>query len=104
MVTIIKPVAIDIDEDSSIIEINIASAQENLGKIVQEVSEEDRRVILSENGEQKAVIISVEAFAFLERMIEKIEDEMDLAEAEKILAQTKPEDYITFEQVKEDLR
>ncbi len=45
----------------------------------------------------------MEAFEFLERMVEKIEDEMDIEEAERILAPTKPEDYRFYEQLRQEI-
>lgn len=103
MIATIQPMRIEIEADNSMMEMTIKEAQIKLQEIVQKVNDDDERVILTENGEQKAVIISVEAFAFLHRMIEKIEDEIDLAEAEKILAETKPEDYIPFEVINQEL-
>lgn len=101
MTTIIKSLAIG--ENRAIDEINLKEAQRELFDIVEQVKAEDKRIILSENGEQKAVIISVEAFSFLQKMIDKIEDEIDIAEAEKILGETKPKDYVSLEQIKQEL-
>ena len=59
------------------IHLSVAEAQSQLAEIVGRVSAEDRRVILSKNGKDIAVIISLEAFWFLEKMIELAGDEID---------------------------
>lgn len=102
MIATIQPVTIEIEADNSMMEMTIKEAQIKLQEIVQKVNDDDERVILTENGEQKAVIISVEAFAFLHRMIEKIEDEIDLAEAEKRLSDPQ-EIPLPFKPMKQEL-
>jgi PHD/YefM family antitoxin component YafN of YafNO toxin-antitoxin module len=90
-------------EAEEMVFLDAADAQIDLPGIVQQVAANDQRVILTLEGKKMAAIISLEAFEFLERMIEKIEDEIDIQEAERILAESKPEDYITLEQLKQEL-
>ena len=59
------------------IHLSVAEAQSKLAEIVGRVSAEDRRFILSKNGKDVAAIISLEAFWFLEKMIELAGDEID---------------------------
>ena len=61
-------------------------------------------IIFHQNGNDVAAVISIEDLHLLERLIEEEEDRIDIAEAEKILAQTKEEDWIPFEQAKVELR
>jgi PHD/YefM family antitoxin component YafN of YafNO toxin-antitoxin module len=89
-------------EDTGIIEVDVSQVEDSFKEIINRINEEDLRVVLSENGQQKGVIISTEAFLFLERIIEKIEDEIDVANAEKVLAETKPEEYISWEKIKQE--
>lgn len=60
-------------------------------------------IILHQNGEQVAALISIEDLHLLERLIEEEEDRIDIADAQKILAETKESDWIPFEQVKAEL-
>ena len=72
------------------IRLSVAEAQSQLAKIVRQVSAEDRQVILRENGEDVAVIISLEAFWFLEKMIELAGDEIDAGDFLPSLAEALP--------------
>ena len=69
------------------IHLSVAEAQSQLAEIVGRVSAEDRRVILSKNGEDVAAIISLEAFWFLEKMIELAGDEVDAEDSLSSLAE-----------------
>ena len=69
------------------IHLSVAEAQSKLAEIVGRVAAEDRRVILSKNGKDVAVIISLEAFWFLEKMIELAGDELDAEDSLPSLAE-----------------
>ncbi len=90
-------------EEDNTISLSVADLQSKLTEIVQQVAAEDTRVILSQEGKKIAAVISMEAFEFLERMVEKIEDEMDIEEAQRILAETKPEEYTSYEQLRQEI-
>ncbi len=90
-------------EENKMISLSVADLQSKLTEIVQQVATEDTRVILTQEGKKIAAVISMEAFEFVERMVEKIEDEMDIEEAERILAETKPEDYKPYEQLRQEI-
>jgi prevent-host-death family protein len=75
-------------------------ARDNFASTVSRVAAGEERVIVSQDGKEVAAIISTDEFCFLERVIEKLEDEMDVEEAKKILAETNPEDYIPYERIK----
>lgn len=62
--------------------IPITEAREDLGGIVNRVALRGERIPLSKNGKQVAVVVSVEDAELLERL----EDQADIAEAERILA------------------
>lgn len=62
--------------------IPVAEARESLGGIVNRVAVNGERIALSENGRNVAVLVSVEDAERLEAM----EDEKDLADAERRLA------------------
>ncbi len=90
-------------EDSPIVRVSADEARDKFAETVSRVAAGEQRVIVSQDGKDVAAIISIEEFWFLERVIEKLEDEMDVEEAKKILAETNPEDYIPYEQIKKEL-
>jgi len=60
-------------------------------------------VIIEYQGEDRAALISLEALRLLELSIEQEEDRLDLEEAQKIMAQTKKEEWIPWEQAEAEL-
>lgn len=90
-------------ENSAIVRMTAAEAQDNFDETVNRVADSEESVILSKDGKDVAAIIPIEEFWFLERTIAELEDAIDLKEAERILAETKPEDYIPYKQVRKDL-
>lgn len=60
-------------------------------------------IVLHQNGEQVGALISMEDLYLLKRLIEEEENRIDIADAQKILAETKESDWIPFEQIKAEL-
>ncbi|MBC6473790.1 MAG: type II toxin-antitoxin system prevent-host-death family antitoxin [Hormoscilla sp. GM102CHS1] len=92
-----------ISADTSVLRLTATEARDNLAQTVNRVVSGDRQVILSQDGFDVAAIIHIEEFWLLENLIEQLEDDFYADEADKILAQTKPEDYIPYEQVRKEL-
>ena len=90
-------------EDRDIMRMSIDEAQDKLFNLAQQVKSEDDRIILTQNGQAIAAIVSIEAFAFLERAIEKAEDETDREDCQRILLETQPDDWISLEELKKEL-
>jgi prevent-host-death family protein len=90
-------------EDEGIVSLTTADAQAQLPEIVQQVAADDKRVILLQDGQEMVAIISMEAFEFLERMVEKMEDEMDLEALRKARERTEQEENVTLEELKQEL-
>jgi len=88
---------------SSVLRLTATEARNNFAQTVNRVASGDRQVILSQDGKDVAAIIHIEEFWLLENLIEQLEDDFYAEEAEKILAQTKREDYIPYEQVRKEL-
>jgi PHD/YefM family antitoxin component YafN of YafNO toxin-antitoxin module len=80
-----------------------ADAQAQLPEIVQQVAADDKRVILLQDGQKMAAIISMEAFEFLERMVEKLEDEIDIADSLAALAEAEEKGTIPWEDLRKEL-
>ncbi len=60
-------------------------------------------VILHQNGEQVAALISIEDLHLLERLIEEKEDYIDIADAQKILVEVKEQGTTPWEDIKANL-
>jgi len=82
--------------------LDLTEAHPDLVNTVKQVAD-GKPVILAYNGKQVAALISIEDLHLLERLIEEEEDRIDIADAAEILAETKEEDWIPFEQVKAEL-
>ncbi len=83
--------------------IPFSQARENLADVVNSVRFGHKRYALTRHGKQVAAVISMEDLALLERVIEEIEDAIDVKEGEKALQRAKKEGTIPFEQVIKDL-
>ncbi|MEA5534144.1 type II toxin-antitoxin system Phd/YefM family antitoxin [Crocosphaera sp. XPORK-15E] len=59
------------------ISITVNEAQNHLSEIIEQIETNDIPVIITHQGKGQAVMISLEAFAFLEKMIAQQEDEID---------------------------
>lgn len=71
---------------------DIANALESL--------ESGKPVILHQDGKAVAALISIKDLNLLDRLIEEEEDRLDLAEAEKILAEVEKEGTVSWESIK----
>ncbi len=63
--------------NEGVISITVNEAQNHLNEIIAQIEKNDVPVIITHQGKEKAVMISLEAFAFLEKMIFQQEDEID---------------------------
>ena len=90
-------------DDEEMVSVTTATAQARLPEIVQQVVTDDRQVILVQDGKEMAAIISMEAFDFLERMVEKMEDKMDLEALRKARKEDEQGKNITLEKLKQEL-
>lgn len=61
-------------------------------------------IILHQNGEQVAALISIEDLHLLERLIEEEEDRIDIADAKKILAEAKEQGTVPWSDIKARLK
>ncbi len=87
--------------DATHLDLN-SSAHPDLINLLMQIAT-GKPIVLHQNGEQVAALISIEDLRLLERLIEEEENRIDLADAKKILAETKQEDWIPFEQIKAEL-
>lgn len=92
------------DEDDAIARLTTDEAKDHLDSIIKRVALGEERIILSQDGKDVAAVISIEEFCLLERLIRELEDKIDLEDAQKILAQTKPEEYVSYKEFRKELQ
>jgi len=80
-------------------EISVAYAREHFEEYVSKVAYTKDRVVVTKHGKKVAAVIPYEDLEWLEKM----EDEIDLREAKKALAEVKKKGTIPWEKVKKDL-
>jgi prevent-host-death family protein len=74
--------------------------RERLAEVINKVSVRGDRVLIERHGKPVAALIPVEDLALLE----ELEDRYDIIQAQRILAKTKAEDWMSWEEVKRELK
>ena len=74
-------------------------ARNQFSSYIKRASKDKERIILTSRGKEVAAIVPIEDAIFLE----ELEDRIDNEECDKILAETKPEDWIPWETVKKEI-
>ncbi|MEC4985110.1 MAG: type II toxin-antitoxin system Phd/YefM family antitoxin [Oscillatoria sp. PMC 1068.18] len=82
---------------------SLNEAKNNFDLIVERILKENEEIIITQNGQDLVAVISLEAFKFFLQKVREIEDKLDLEEAENILASTKLEEYISYQQLRKEL-
>ncbi len=82
-----------------------AEARERIVEALATVEKTGEPVAFEKDGREVAVLVSAEDFRLLQRLRQEEEqDRRDAEEADRILAESKPEDFIPWEKVKSDLK
>ncbi len=79
--------------------LNSTDARENLAEVLNRVAYAKDRVRITRRGKQVAAMVPIEDLELLERL----EDEIDLREAKKALADARKHGTIPWEEAKKDL-
>ncbi|MDJ0578688.1 type II toxin-antitoxin system Phd/YefM family antitoxin [Crocosphaera sp.] len=96
------PIIVDKMTNEEVTSITIKEAQNHLSEIIAQIQTDDIPVIITHKGEEKAVIISLEAFAFLERIIAEKEDEIDRKALHKAKQDLEP--TTSLDELKKELK
>ena len=79
-------------------------ARERIVEALAAVEKTGEPVAFEKNGRDVAVLVSAKDFHALQRFRQEDEqDRLDAAEADRILSQAKPEDFLPWEKVKAEL-
>jgi prevent-host-death family protein len=79
--------------------LNSTDARENLSEVLNRVAYAKDRVRITRRGKQVAAMVPIEDLELLERL----EDEIDIREAKKALADARKHGTIPWEEAKKDL-
>jgi prevent-host-death family protein len=79
--------------------VNSTDARENLADILNRVAYAKNRVRITRRGKEVAAVVPIEDL----ELIERLEDEFDIREAEKALREAKKKGTIPLQKVREEL-
>ena len=79
--------------------VNTTEARENLAEVLNRVAYAKDRVRITRRGKQVAAVVPIEDLEYLERM----EDEIDILEVKKVLADVEKNGSIPWGEVKKEL-
>jgi len=79
--------------------LNTTDAREKLAEILNRVAYAKDRVRITRRGKEIAAVIPIEDLEFIERL----EDEMDLQEAEKALVEAREKGTVPLEEIRKEL-
>ena len=86
--------------DGRIQKIKTTKAREEFGSVIDRVAYTKRPVLLERRGKPLAVLVPLEDYRLLEKLIEEEEDRIDIRESRKALAEG---NFIPYEQVRKEL-
>jgi len=82
-----------------------AEARERIMEALAAVAKTGEPVAFEKDGREVAVLVSAEDYHLLHRLRQEDEqDRLDAAEADRILSESKPEDYVPWDEAKSDLK
>ncbi|MCG9890367.1 MAG: hypothetical protein MH252_04765 [Thermosynechococcaceae cyanobacterium MS004] len=82
--------------------LNLVDSSQNLADLLTQL-EDGNPIVLEQQGEEVAALITMHDLRLLTHLIEAEEDRVDLADAQEVLAQTQPQDWIALEDLKAEL-
>lgn len=89
-------------ESSPLVRMSTTELKQILDEIVKKVGLGEERLILTQEGKDVAAVISIEEFWLLEKVIEELEDKIDIEEIEKRLSDPN-EVAVPYQQVRKEL-
>jgi len=79
--------------------LNSTDARENLAEVLNRVAYAKDRVRITRRGKAVAAVVPIEDL----ELIERLEDEIDIREAEKALREARKKGTVPFQQVRDEL-
>lgn len=83
--------------------ISAEKARNTFSELVSHTAYSKDRVVVTRNGKKMVAIISIEDFELLEKIIDRLEDELDAEDIKAALNEVREGKTLPWEQVKKDL-
>jgi hypothetical protein len=90
-------------DQNPISRLNLNQVYENLDKIISAVKLGEKRIIINQDEEDIAAIISMDEFLLLERVIQELEDQIDLEAFQEAKSEYQQNEGVSWEDLKEEL-
>ncbi|VXD20399.1 putative Prevent-host-death family protein [Planktothrix serta PCC 8927] len=90
-------------DQNPISRLNLKEVSENLDKIISAVKSGEKRIIINQDQEDIAAIISMDEFLLLERVIQELEDQIDLEAFQEAKSEYQQNEGVSWEDLKEEL-
>lgn len=90
-------------DQNPISRLNLNEVYENLDKIISAVKLGEKRIIINQDQEDIAAIISMDEFLLLERVIQELEDKIDLEAFQEAKLEYQQNEGVSWEDLKEEL-
>jgi len=88
-------------DQNPISRLNLNEVYENLDKIISAVKSGEKRIIINQNEEDIAAIISMDEFLLLERVIQELEDQIDLEAFQEAKLEYQQNEGVLWENLKD---
>jgi prevent-host-death family protein len=83
--------------------VSVAEARKDLAEIINRASYAHERTVITRHDADVAAVISIDELRLLDALIEKWEDEEDIADARQALMEAR-EDHVSWDDIKRDLK
>lgn len=83
--------------------ISSKEARDNLSEILNQVAFKGERYILTRSGKNMAVLLSMEEWELVEKLLQKLEDEEDIRDADEAHARYEKGGGISIDKLREEL-
>jgi hypothetical protein len=88
-------------DQNPISRLNLNEVYENLDKIISAVKLGEKRIIINQDEEDIAAIISMDEFLLLERVIQELEDQIDLEAFQEAKLEYQQNEGVSWEDLKD---
>ena len=82
---------------------SVSQTREHLSEILNQVYYKGEKIIVQKHGKQVAAVISINDFELLERILERLEEQIDIEEIDSALLEADEQGTIPWGDIKKEL-